>query len=82
MLGFTRTTICGLLVGAFAAAAVPTVAMAAAQTYTVHRGDTLGRIAARNHTTVARLVDLNKGRYPSLAKNARHIHVGWVLTVG
>jgi len=81
MLGFNRTAICGLLVGAFFAAAVPTVALAASQTYTVHRGDTLGRIAARNHTTVARLVDLNKGRYPSLQRNPHLIHIGWVLTV-
>jgi LysM repeat protein len=81
MLGNTRITICAVLFGAFAAAAVPSVAMAAAQTYTVHLGDTLGRIAARNHTTVARLVELNKGRYPSLQRNPNLIYSGWVLTI-
>jgi LysM repeat protein len=89
----TRITICGLLVGASAALSVPALTASAAapaptatasavgQTYTVVRGDSLSKIAKRFHTTVARLVDLNKDRYPSLAKNSRMIRVGWVLKV-
>jgi LysM repeat protein len=89
----TRITICGLLVGASAAMSIPALTASAAapaptatasvasQTYTVVRGDTLSKIAGRFHTTVGRLVDLNKGRYPSLARNAHRISVGWVLKV-
>ncbi len=88
----TRITICGLLVGASAALSVPALTASAApaptatasvtaQTYTVARGDTLSKIAKRFHTTVGRLVDLNKGRYPSLAKNSHMIRVGWVLKI-
>jgi LysM repeat protein len=88
----TRITICGLLVGASAALSLPALPASAAsapaasastttQTYTVVRGDTLSKIANRFHTTVARLVDLNKGRYPSLARNSHVIRVGWVLKV-
>jgi LysM repeat protein len=62
-------------------AAQPAAPAPAAATYTVRRGDTLGRIAARNHTTVASLVALNKGRYPSLASRPGLIRVGWVLTL-
>ena len=85
MLGITRVTVCGLLVGACAAVSAPAVtafAAAPAHTYTVVRGDTLGRIASHNHTTVAQLVELNKGRYPSLKRNRNLIHAGWVLTLG
>jgi LysM repeat protein len=88
----TRITICGLLVGASAALSVPALTASAApaptatasvsaQTYTVARGDTLSKIAKRFHTTVGRLVDLNKGRYPSLARNSHMIRVGWVLKI-
>ncbi len=84
MLGITRITVCGLLVGACAAISTPALVASAetpAQTYTVVRGDTLGRIASRNHTTVAQLVALNKGRYPSLVRNPNLIHRGWVLVI-
>jgi LysM repeat protein len=50
-------------------------------TYKVHRGDTLGRIARRNHTTVRQLVALNAAKYPSLKKNPHLIKSGWVLVV-
>ncbi|HEV7677068.1 MAG TPA: LysM peptidoglycan-binding domain-containing protein [Candidatus Dormibacteraeota bacterium] len=86
MLGITRITVCGLLAGACAAVSTPALTAfaeaPAAQTITVVRGDTLGRIASRSHTTVARLVDLNKGRYPSLLRNRNLIHPGWVLVIG
>jgi LysM repeat protein len=87
MLGFTRIAVCGLLAGASAAVSIPALTASAAaapagQSYTVVRGDNLSRIASRNHTTVTRLVELNKSRYPSLARNPRLIHPGWVLTVG
>jgi LysM repeat protein len=85
MLGITRVTVCGLLVGACAAVTTPALTAFAASpagTYTVVRGDSLSRIAFRNHTTVAQLVALNKGRHPSLARNANLIYAGWVLTLG
>ncbi len=50
-----------------------------ARTYTVQAGDTLQGIAAKNNTTVAAIVDLNKARYPSLATNAHLIRPGWEL---
>lgn len=84
-----RITLCTLAAGAGAifssplanASAAPSSGSAAAtSTYTVVRGDTLSRIAARHHTTVARLVELNRQRYPSLAKNPNLIFAGWVLT--
>jgi murein DD-endopeptidase MepM/ murein hydrolase activator NlpD len=49
------------------------VVAAPAGTYTVVKGDNLTRIAARNNTTVARLVELNG------IKNANLINVGQVL---
>lgn len=45
-------------------------------TYTVVRGDTLTRIAARHNTTVAKLVEING------IKNANLINVGQVLKLG
>ena len=48
-------------------------------TYTVQHGDTLARIAKDHGTTVETLVDLNKGRYPSLANDPGLIEVGWTL---
>jgi LysM repeat protein len=48
----------------------------ASGTYTVVKGDNLTRIAARNGTTVARLVELNG------IKNANLIQVGQVIKLG
>ena len=50
-------------------------------TYKVRRGDSLSRIAARNHTTVKNLVALNARKFPSLKKNPHRIYSGWVLVV-
>lgn len=49
--------------------------------YTVHRGDTLGRIAARFGTTVEALVAANAETYPSLRSNPGRILPGWQLRV-
>lgn len=50
-------------------------------TYTVKAGDYLARIAANNGTTVATLISLNTGTYPSLQTNPNLIYVGWVLSL-
>jgi hypothetical protein len=49
--------------------------------YTVHRGDTLGRIAVRFGTTVEALVAANAATYPSLRTNPGRIQPGWQLRV-
>jgi murein DD-endopeptidase MepM/ murein hydrolase activator NlpD len=56
--------------------AAPVAPKPAGGTYTVVSGDTLTRIAARNGTTVARLVELNG------IKNANLINVGQVIKLG
>jgi LysM repeat protein len=48
-------------------------------TYTVLPGDNLSTIAARTGTTVAELVALNQGTFPSLAHNPNVIEIGWKL---
>ncbi len=48
-------------------------------TYTVLPGDNLTTIASQTGTTVARLVALNQGSYPSLAHNPGLIEIGWKL---
>lgn len=48
-------------------------------TYTVLPGDNLSTIAARTGTTVAELVALNQGTFPSLAHNPNVIEIGWEL---
>ena len=50
-------------------------------TYTVVKGDTLTSIANKYNTTVDKLVELNKGRYPYLEKNRDYITVDQVLVV-
>src|SRR3990167_2911637 len=47
----------------------------------VKGGDTLSKIAAKYKTTWQRLVTLNKGKYPTLAKNPNIIQVSWKLRV-
>jgi len=54
----------------------PPVSVAPGKTYTVVKGDNLTRIASRNGTTVARLVELNG------IKNANLIQVGQVIKLG
>ena len=49
--------------------------------YIVKGGDTLSKIAAKYKTTWQRLVTLNKGKYPTLAKNPNIIQVSWKLRV-
>lgn len=66
----------GLLLRALGgAAAAGKPAKPAAKTYTVARGDTLGKIAAKYGTTVAKLAAANGIR------NVNLIHVGQVLTI-
>jgi LysM repeat protein len=48
-------------------------------TYTVLPGDNLSTIAVRTGTTVAELVALNQGTFPSLAHNPNVIEIGWTL---
>lgn len=49
--------------------------------HTVVLGDTLGYIAKKYGTTVAKLVELNKSTYPSLSTNPNYIKVGWKLKI-
>lgn len=48
-------------------------------TYTVLPGDTLSTIAFKTGTTVAELVALNQGTFPSLAHDPDLIEIGWKL---
>ncbi len=62
----------------------PVVKKAAGGTYTVVRGDCLWNIAKRFLGDGSRywdIVEANKARYPSLAKNPNLIYPGWVLTI-
>jgi len=47
--------------------------------YTVLPGDSLSTIAFRTGTTVAELVALNQGSFPTLAHNPNVIEIGWKL---
>jgi LysM repeat protein len=44
--------------------------------YTIQPGDTLGAIAIREHTTVARLLQLNPGIDPNALHSGQRIRVG------
>ncbi|NLI75353.1 MAG: LysM peptidoglycan-binding domain-containing protein [Candidatus Riflebacteria bacterium] len=53
-------------------------------TYTVRQGDSLWAIAQRllgNGNRWPEIVEANKSRYPSLAKNPNLIYAGWKLTI-
>lgn len=51
-------------------------------TYTVVKGDTLGKIAKKYGTSVANLINLNKVKYPKIAtSNGNYIVIGWTLTI-
>jgi LysM repeat protein len=47
--------------------------------YTVLPGDNLSTIAVRTGTTIAQLVALNQGSFPSLTHNPDVIEIGWKL---
>lgn len=51
----------------------------ATKTYTVKSGDTLSKIASKYGTTVKKIVNDNKTKYPQITPN--FIKVGWVLKV-
>lgn len=61
--------------------AVTTPSSSAGNQVTVNSGDTLSKIAQRNNTTVAALVEANKARYPTLESNPGAIQVGWKLNL-
>lgn len=50
-----------------------------AKTHKVVKGDTLSAIARKYGTTVAKIVDENKSKYPKIT--ASYIVVGWILTI-
>lgn len=51
-------------------------------TYTVKKGDTLSEIALRYNTSVSKLIELNKNKYPKIAtSNGSYIQTGWVLNI-
>ena len=62
-------------------AAVPPSAPGGGTAYTVQSGDTMFGIARRFGTTVSQLQAWNADRYPSLARDATILEVGWVLVV-
>lgn len=49
------------------------------KTHTVVKSDTLSAIASKNGTTVAKIVEANKGKYPKIATN--YIVIGWTLNI-
>jgi murein DD-endopeptidase MepM/ murein hydrolase activator NlpD len=61
--------------------AVTTPSSSSGNQVTVSSGDTLSKIAQRNNTTVAGLVEANKARYPTLESNPGAIQVGWKLNL-
>lgn len=51
-------------------------------TYRVKLGDNLTKIARMYNTTVQRLIDLNKAKYPAIASSrGNYIQTGWTLRV-
>lgn len=57
----------------------PAPAPIAPKTHTVALGDTVGKIAKCYGTTISKIVQNNKKKYPKLT--ADHIEVGWILTL-
>jgi LysM repeat protein len=53
-----------------------TTTRAAARYYTIQPGDTLGVVAAREHTSVAELLRLNPGIDPKALHSGQRIRVG------
>ena len=54
------------------------------KTYKVVKGDSLWAIARKNYgkgSLYTKIQDANKSKYPSLAKNANYIKVGWELII-
>jgi hypothetical protein len=49
--------------------------------YVVQSGDSLGKIARIQGTTVQALINMNSGTYPSLTSNPDLIRPGWVCTL-
>ena len=71
-------------VGNAGAASTATTSSSSGGQYTVVRGDSLWKIAAKflgNGRRFWDLVEANKAKYPSLAKNPNLIYPGWVLTI-
>lgn len=52
------------------------------KTYKVVKGDTLSEIALKYDTTVSKLIELNKEKYPKIeSSNGDYIQAGWTLTI-
>lgn len=49
------------------------------KTHMVVKGDTLSAIANKNGTTVAKIVEANKSKYPKITEN--YIVIGWTLNI-
>lgn len=49
------------------------------KTYTVKKGDTLTKIARENNTTISKIVEDNKQKYPTITPDL--IRTGWELLV-
>ena len=58
-----------------------TTTTTAGSTYVVQRGDWLAKIARSLGVSVADLIRLNSGTYPTLLTNPDVLYVGWVLRV-
>lgn len=52
---------------------------ASAKTHTVVKGDTLSAIANKYGTTVAKILEANRGKYPKIT--ADYIVIGWTLSI-
>lgn len=57
----------------------PTESTVSAKTHMVVKGDTLSAIAGKYGTTVAKILEANKGKYPKITAN--YIVIGWTLSI-